>query len=134
MVIGTGVDLVEIGRVADILARHRERFLDRVFTAAEAAYCRDRPFPAQHFAARFAGKEAVLKALGAAGPGSLAWREIEILRSAGGEPTVCLHGQARAAAAARGVERIHLSLSHSQAQAVAVAVAVGGPPGAGEAG
>ena len=118
MIVGVGVDVIEIERIAHALAR-RPRFADRCFTEAEAAYCLSRAFPPQHFAARFAAKEAVGKALGR---GMTRWREVEVVRG-GGAPTVALHAHYADWAERRGVDRIHLSLTHSKGVAVAVAVA-----------
>lgn len=118
MIVGVGVDLIEIGRIADALAR-RPRFAERCFTEAEAAYCLSRASPPQHFAARFAAKEAVGKALGR---GMTRWREVEVVRGRGA-PTVALHAHYAEWAARLGVDRIHLSLTHSKGMAVAMAVA-----------
>jgi holo-[acyl-carrier protein] synthase len=118
VIVGVGVDLIEIGRIAAALDR-RPRFAERCFTPGEAAYRASRAYPAQHFAARFAAKEAVGKALGR---GMTRWREVEVVRGRGA-PTVALHGHYADWAAARGVARIHLTLTHSRGMAVAVAVA-----------
>lgn len=118
MVIGVGIDLIEIDRIAAALAR-RPRFAERCFTPDEAAYCASRAYPPQHYAARFAAKEAVGKALGV---GMTRWREVEVVRGRGA-PTVALHGRYRERAAALGVTRISLSLTHSRGMAAAVAVA-----------
>src|SRR5512138_3800404 len=107
MIRGVGVDLCPVSRVARILERHPGRFAERVFTPAERAYCGSRGAPAQHFAARFAAKEAALKALGA--PAGIGWHDLEGAGD-GGAPRVELHGAAAAAGAARGVRRAHLSL------------------------
>lgn len=119
-VLGVGVDLIEIDRIAAALAR-RPRFADRCFTAAEAAYCASRAFPPQHFAARFAAKEAVGKALGI---GMTRWREVEVVRGRGA-PTITLHGRYAARGAQLGVARISVSLTHGKDHAIAVAVAEG---------
>lgn len=118
MIVGVGVDVMEIDRFAEALAR-RPRLSDRCFTEAEAAYCAAKPFPPQHYAARFAAKEAVGKALGR---GMTRWREVEVVRGRGA-PRVVLHGHYAQRAARLGVTRIHLSLTHSRGIAVAVAVA-----------
>lgn len=117
-VVGVGVDVMEIGRFEEAL-RRRPRIAERVFTEAEAAYCASRAFPPQHFAARFAAKEAVGKALGI---GMTRWREVEVVRGRGA-PQVALHGRYARRAAALGVARIHISLTHGQDSAVAMAVA-----------
>jgi holo-[acyl-carrier protein] synthase len=118
VIVGVGVDVMEIDRFADALAR-RPRLAERCFTEAEAAYCAAKPFPPQHFAARFAAKEAVGKALGR---GMTRWREVEVVRGHGA-PSVALHGHYAQWAVRLGVTRIHLSLTHSRGVAVAVAVA-----------
>lgn len=120
MIVGVGVDVVEIDRFAAALAR-RPRLAERCFTEAEARYCLAKPFPPQHFAARFAAKEAVGKALGR---GMTRWREVEVVRGRGA-PTVALHAHYAEWAARRGVDRVHLTLTHSRGLAVAVAVAEG---------
>jgi len=110
-----GIDIVEVSRIAEAIERWGSRFLDRVFTPAEIAYCRGRAREAESFAVRFAAKEAFAKALKV---GRVAiWREVEIARSEGPRPTVQLHGSARALLGAR---RVDLSLSHSDIHAVAV--------------
>jgi holo-[acyl-carrier protein] synthase len=121
VVIGVGIDLIEIDRIAGALAR-RPRFADRCFTEREAAYCRSRAFPAQHFAARFAAKEAVGKALGI---GMTRWREVEVVRGAG-PPSIALTGRYAHRADDLGVTGITVSLTHSRGVAAAVAVAEGG--------
>lgn len=118
-VVGLGVDTIEVARFADALAR-RPRLAERCFTPAEAAYCASRAFPAQHFAVRFAAKEAVGKALGV---GMRRWQEAEVVRGHHGAPEVVLHGRMAERAASLGVSRIHLALTHSTTDAVAVAVA-----------
>jgi holo-[acyl-carrier protein] synthase len=117
--VSVGVDIVEIERVAGVIARWGERFLQRVYTETELAYCRGR---IPELAARFAGKEAVTKALGT-GIRGLAWREMEILADPLGKPLVRLHGRARARAAAIGLSHFAVSLSHSRDYAVAMVVA-----------
>jgi holo-[acyl-carrier protein] synthase len=118
-VIGVGVDTIEIARFAAALER-RPRLAERCFTPAEAAYCSSRAFPPQHFAARFAAKEAVGKALGV---GMRRWQEAEVVRGQYGAPEVALHGRLAERAAHLGVTKIHLALTHSKTDAVAMAVA-----------
>jgi holo-[acyl-carrier protein] synthase len=118
-VVGVGVDTIEVARFAGALAR-RPRLAERCFTPAEAAYCLSRAHPAQHFAVRFAAKEAVGKALGV---GMRRWQEAEVVRGEFGAPGVALHGRLARRAAALGVSRVHLALTHSKTDAVAVAVA-----------
>ena len=118
---GLGVDLVEVGRVADLLARH-PRFTERCFTPAEQEYAFGHTRPEQRLAARFAGKEAVMKALGC-GWRQVGWREVEI--TGFGAPRVVLRGRAAARGKALGVSEVLLSLSHTDELAVAAAIAVG---------
>jgi holo-[acyl-carrier protein] synthase len=120
-VVGVGVDLCEVERMRRTLAR-TPGFADRVYTEAEQDYCRRRRDPAERFAARFAAKEAVLKALGA-GIGSCSLRDIEVVRAESGAPSLVLHGRAAALAADRGVTAWHLSLTHTATLAEAIAIA-----------
>jgi holo-[acyl-carrier protein] synthase len=115
-----GVDLIEIERIRRTLERY-PRFRERCFTAAERAYCETRADPAQSYAGRFAGKEAVGKALGFGVARAFAWREIEIAGRP--KPSVRLSGRVEAWARRRGAERIDLSMTHSRELANAVAVA-----------
>ena len=115
-----GVDLVDVGRVREALARFPERFVARVLSPSERAYCLSRPDPAPHIAARFAAKEAVVKCLG----GGCALREIEVVRALSGSPGITLHGRALARA---GGGRVLVSLSHLDTIAAAFAVLVQTP-------
>ncbi len=117
-VLGVGVDTIEVARIADVLAR-RPRFAERCFTDTEREYCESKPYPPQHFAGRFAAKEAVGKALGI---GMRRWREVEVVRGRGA-PSVLMFGRMLQRAETMGVRTIHLSISHSQTDAVAIAVA-----------
>ena len=120
---GVGVDIIEIERVSGVLERRGDRFIEHVFLPGEVAYCRSRREPARHFAARFSAKEAVVKALGVKRGMTFLWRDIEILRSGDGVPTVRLSGRALDLARRRGVTELHISLSHSDTHAVAMATA-----------
>ena len=113
-----GVDVIEIERVEAALARFGERFLRRVYTAEEAAFCRGR---VHELAARFAAKEAVMKALGTGAKG-VAWREIEVLPNHRGKPLVYLYGRAKARAERIGLGGLDVSMSHSREYAVAFVV------------
>jgi holo-[acyl-carrier protein] synthase len=114
-----GIDIVELERVAATLERHGQRFIDRVYTPLEAAICRGRPW---EFAARFAAKEAVMKALGTGARG-VAWREIEVLLNRRGKPLVYLHGRAQDRAKEIGLDGLDISMSHSRRYAIAFVVA-----------
>ena len=121
-VIGLGVDLIEIERVREVLARHPDRFAARCFTEAEAAYCRRGAHAEERFAARFAAKEAVMKALGTGWSQGVNFRDIEVTRQPSGAPGIRLAGAARAIADRLGVQRIDLSLSHGRDQAIAIVI------------
>jgi holo-[acyl-carrier protein] synthase len=123
-VIGVGVDLVDLDRFAGVLER-RSSFVTRVYTARERAYCdgaRAAGKRVERYAARFAAKEAVMKALGV-GLGSFAFHDVEVERSESGDPTIALRGKAAVIAAERGAAVWHLSLSHSDSVAIAVVAA-----------
>jgi len=114
-VVSVGVDIVEVGRIASAIERWGTRFLDRIFTPSEIAYCRRKTRAAESFAVRFAAKEAFSKAL-KVGRVSI-WREVEVVRGEGPRPTVQLYGTARQLVGAR---RVDLSLAHAASHAVAV--------------
>jgi len=117
----TGVDLIEIARIEGVLARHGERFLNRIFTPREIQLTRSK---APELAVRFAAKEAVSKALGT-GIGLVSWQEMEITNDPLGKPTLTLHDRARTRAQALGLSSWSISLSHSRGMAVAVVVGYG---------
>ena len=121
---GIGVDAVDVARFRRLLTR-RPTIVERVFTPGELAYAESSSDPAPHLAARFAAKEAVLKALGV-GIGAAGWRDMEVVRSSVGAPSLSITGRAASLAAERGVARWHLSLSHTETVAVASVVAEGG--------
>lgn len=120
MPLSTGIDIIEIHRIARALERWGERFLERIYTPAEVAYCRGR---VPELAARFAAKEAISKALGT-GIWGIAWNEMEVLPDRRGKPLVTLHGRALARAEAIDLHEFAISLSHSQDFAVASVVAI----------
>src|SRR5437764_118252 len=124
-IIGIGTDIVECLRIAEMIERHNELFLTRVFTEQEIRYCRSRRKATEHFAARWAAKEAVLKCLGTGMSQGLSWTEIEVSAEPGGRPRVSMYGATRELAQARHVSDILLSLSHCRAYAIAFATAVG---------
>ncbi len=125
-ILGVGIDIVEVARVEQALARWGESFVGRLFTAAEAERARRPRVRSQRLAARFAAKEAVMKALGL-GWRTMAWREIEILNDPLGKPTVTLTGGARRAADRQGISYLHLSLSHTHQLACALVIASESP-------
>ncbi len=124
-VLGVGVDIVETRRVADSLEKFGARFRQRCFLPGEIAYCEAMKFPARHFAARFAAKEAISKAFGTGIGGQLGWQDLEICRRDSGEPYVVLHGRGAELAKVRGATAVLVSLSHGNEYAVAQAVLVG---------
>ncbi len=120
MIIGIGIDIIEIARLERAIARHGARFIGHIFTERETAYCEASARRAERYAARFAAKEAARKAIGAATPvTALAWHEIEIISSNEGAPQLEFHGRAAELIKQLGVRRAHLSLSHSAEQAIA---------------
>lgn len=122
-IVGIGVDLVEVERMAAAVSRHGRPFLDRIFTPEEIAACGPR---SERLSARFAAKEAVAKAFGTGIGAAMGFKEIEVVNEVNGRPRVTLHGAAAATATARGVTEIHLSLSHTASHAIAQVVIVGG--------
>ncbi len=122
---GVGVDLVQIPRMRRVVERWQDRFLRRVFTAEEIAYCQKRRDPVPHLAARFAAKEAALKALGIGLRLGVSWRELEVRRERGQAPFLVLSGKSRRIGEALGGRRLLLSLTHDGDYAFAQCVLVG---------
>jgi holo-[acyl-carrier protein] synthase len=119
MIVGTGIDLAEVPRIAQAIRRFGDRFVRRVFTDAEIRYCESVANSAERYAARFAAKEAGMKALGTGWSQGVRWRDIEVSRPPGGRPTLLFHGKAAEFAARLGARHIALSLSHTAVQAMA---------------
>ena len=122
MIIGTGVDIVDIERIRRVAERHKDRFIPRVFTPAEQQFCNRYHDPAPHFSARFAAKEALFKALGTGWAKGVSWLDAEVQRKEQQAPVLVLHGEAEKRSAGLGVTRVHLSLSHSDQWAVAMVI------------
>lgn len=122
--LSTGVDIIEISRIAGVFQRYGQRFLDRIYTPEEIAYCRGR---APNLAGRFAAKEAVMKALGT-GVRGVGWKDIEVARHESGAPSILLYGRAKSRAQRLGVYDISVSMSHSGDYAVAFVVVQRQPP------
>jgi holo-[acyl-carrier protein] synthase len=122
MVLGLGTDLIETERVHESMNRFGDRFLERIFTVGEIAYCTRKKNAAESFAARFAAKEAAAKALGTGISRGVSWKEFEVKREGSGRPTLHLSGRAAELAAAMGVRRVQVSLTHSRELAMAVVV------------
>ena len=123
-IIGLGLDATDIPRIADTIARYGERFLRRVFTDGEVAYCMRRRTPAIHFAGRFAAKEATMKALGTGHSQGVLWRDVEVVRR-GGPPQLRLHGGAARRFDAMGAASSLLTITHSDALALAQVLILG---------
>jgi holo-[acyl-carrier protein] synthase len=119
MIVSIGIDIVEVERVERAVERHGSRFLEKIFTQPEIAYCEAKAARFVHYAGRFAAKEAAMKALGTGWGQGVAWREVEILPSSVGPPQLVLHGIARAHFEALGATKALLSISHTHIHAVA---------------
>lgn len=125
MIVGTGIDIAEVPRVGEAIKRFGERFLRRVFTDEERRYCDSKANRIERYAARFAAKEAAMKALGTGWNHGVRWRDIEIYRQPGSRPTIRLHGVAAQFASRLGASNIALSLSHTPEQAIASVILEG---------
>jgi len=124
-IIGHGIDLVEVARIAAVLNRHGDRFLTRVFTRAESDHSAGRRRRAEHLAGRFAAKEAALKALGTGLANGITWTELEVVPDAAGRPTLALSGEALKLAGSLGVTAWQLSMTHTGEYAAASVIALG---------
>jgi holo-[acyl-carrier protein] synthase len=120
MILGTGIDRIEIGRVRAAWQRHGERFRRRVYTQAEWDYCLSRPDPAASLAARFSAKEATMKALGLGWGSGIRYADIEVTRGRAGKPGLKLHNNAERYAQSRGATHMHVSLTHDRTHAMAI--------------
>jgi holo-[acyl-carrier protein] synthase len=125
MIVGTGVDITEVDRIQAAVKRFGDRFLHRVFTPAEVRYCMGKPNAAERLAARFAAKEAGMKAIGTGLRHGITWQDVEVIRLPGQRPTLEFHGKAAEFAAMLGCKRTHLSLSHTKEQAIAYVILEG---------
>ncbi|MGC2745344.1 MAG: holo-[acyl-carrier-protein] synthase [Candidatus Angelobacter sp.] len=119
MIVGTGVDITEVDRIEAAVKRFGDRFLKRVFTPAEVRYCVGKPNAPERLAARFAAKEAGMKAIGTGLRHGVTWQDVEVVRLPGQRPELQFHGRAAEFAARLGCKRTHLSLSHTKEQAIA---------------
>src|SRR5687768_13183890 len=113
MIVGTGVDIVEVSRVQEAIARYGDRFLSRIFTEAEIRYCNSKRNQVERFAARFAAKEAAMKALGTGLRRGVSWQHIEVGHQPGGRPTIIFSQAAAQIAVQLGAKRVSLSVSHT---------------------
>jgi holo-[acyl-carrier protein] synthase len=126
-ILGHGIDIVETQRIRKLIEQHGQHFLDRVFTPAEQAYCQANTKRCiEHYAGRFAAKEAVLKVLGTGWRGGIAWTDIEIVKDPSGQPKVVLSGECARIAKELGISRWHVSLSHIETHATASAIGMRG--------
>lgn len=126
-ILGHGIDIVETGRIRKLIEQHGEHFLDRVFTPAEQHYCNmSKKRTLEHYAGRFAAKEAVLKVLGTGWRGGIAWTDIEIAKDPSGQPKVVLTGECARIAKTVGISRWHVSISHIETHAMASAIGMRG--------
>lgn len=119
MIVGTGIDIAEVPRIRQSIERFGDRFLHRVFTEGEMRYCDSKANRAERYAARFAAKEAAMKALGTGWNHGVRWRDCEVVRMPGGRPTIMFHGKAAEFAARLGAKNAALSISHTAEQAIA---------------
>jgi len=119
MIVGTGIDIAEVPRIAEAIARFGGRFLQRVFTEEERRYCDSKANRIERYAARFAAKEASMKALGTGWNHGVRWRDIEVHRQPGKRPTIRFHGKAAEFAGRLGASNVALSISHTPEQAIA---------------
>lgn len=119
MIAGTGIDIAEVPRIAHSIERFGNRFLRRIYTAAEIRYCDSKANRVERYAGRFAAKEAAMKALGTGWNHGVRWRDCEVTRMPGGRPTLTFHGKAAEFAQKLGVKNIALSISHTEEQAIA---------------
>jgi holo-[acyl-carrier protein] synthase len=124
-VVGIGTDIIECLRIAQMIERHGELFLRRVYTDREVMYCSARKAATQHYAGRWAAKEAVLKSLGTGWSGGIQWTDIEVRNEVGGAPRIALAGKARELCEERRIMEIMISISHCRSHATAYALALG---------
>ncbi len=124
-ILGIGTDIIECLRIAQMIERHGELFISRVYTQHEIQYCQSRKLATQHFAGRWAAKEAILKALGTGWRRGISWRDIEVHNDPGGKPVVALRGGARDVVEQLGITQMLVSISHCRSHATAYALALG---------
>ena len=122
MIVGSGVDLCEVTRIKEAIARYGRRFIERIYTEREIAYAESKANLFERYAARFAAKEAAMKAIGTGWHGGVRWRDFEVTNLPSGRPTLQLHGKAAEYAKKLGVQNISLSITHTSVQAMAIVV------------
>ncbi len=124
--IGIGTDIIEVARIGEMIEKHDELFLRRVYTPLEIEYCGGRKSALQHYAGRWAAKEAALKALGTGWSRGIKWTDMEVSNLMGGKPELRIHGVASEIATEMGIQEMQISISHCQSYAVAYVIAIGG--------
>jgi holo-[acyl-carrier protein] synthase len=124
-ILGIGTDIIQVERIAQMREKHGEVFLNRVFTIGEIAYCSPRRAADQHYAGRWAAKEAVLKVLGTGWAKGIQWTDVEVVNRPSGAPVIALANRAAEIASERGIREIQISISHCRAYATAFAIGVG---------
>jgi len=124
-ILGIGTDITECLRIAQMIERHGELFINRIYTPRETQFCQSRKHATQHFAGRWSAKEALLKALGTGWRPGISWRDIEVISEGHAPPRVQLHGEASNVARRLGIERMMISISHCRSHVTAYALAVG---------
>ncbi len=122
MILGIGIDLIEIDRIRKLIGQAGDRFMEEILADSEREYCLSHRDPAPSAAARFAAKEAVFKALGTGKRGKMKWKDVIVKRNESGKPSIRLEGETRSAAERLGVKRVHLNLTHTDTTAAAVAI------------
>ncbi|HVU88730.1 MAG TPA: holo-ACP synthase [Pirellulales bacterium] len=127
-IVGIGTDIVECLRIAQMIERHGDLFINRVYTPLEIGYCQSRKASTQHYAGRWAAKEAILKAIGTGWRRGISWRDVEVRNDKSGRPVVGMRGGARDAVEHLGIRKILVSISHCRSHATAYAIAIGRKP------
>lgn len=125
MIVGLGTDIVEISRIGQMIERHGDTFLNRVFTKTENEYCGSKKNKEQHYAGRWAAKEAVMKTLGTGFIKGIGWKDIEVINLQSGKPTIVITGGVELHAGEMGIDEILITISHSREFATATAIALG---------
>ena len=123
--IGIGTDIIEVARIGEMIEKHDELFLRRVYTPLEIEYCGGRKSALQHYAGRWAAKEAALKALGTGWSRGIKWTDMEVSNLMGGKPELRIHGVASDIAEDMGIQEMQISISHCKSYAVAYVIAIG---------
>ncbi len=125
MILGTGIDLAEVDRIRHAIERHGHRFIDRIYTSSEIAYVESKANKFERYAARFAAKEAGMKAIGTGWKRGVRWQDFEVANLPSGKPTLKLHGVAAEVAAKLGVRSVALSITHTALQGMALVILEG---------